>query len=62
MITCWSCDCHVINMLQEGSGTTKKFLCGAMAGIAAKTVTLPFDLVKKRLQVSWNVPENGSTH
>lgn len=33
------------------SGNVKNLVCGSCAGIISKTLTYPFDLFKKRLQV-----------
>ncbi|XP_023648979.1 mitochondrial thiamine pyrophosphate carrier isoform X2 [Paramormyrops kingsleyae] len=33
------------------TGSFRKLLCGSCAGIISKTITYPFDLIKKRLQV-----------
>lgn len=49
LLSCVVCPTHPPPLLFPG--TLRSFLCGGGAGMISKTITYPFDLFKKRLQV-----------
>ncbi|XP_034645957.1 mitochondrial thiamine pyrophosphate carrier isoform X3 [Trachemys scripta elegans] len=42
---------EVVDLMQKFLGNVKNLVCGSCAGVISKTLTYPFDLFKKRLQV-----------
>ncbi len=43
--------------VESGREELKWGLCGGVAGISSKMVMLPLDIVKKRLEVKWELGE-----